>query len=404
MLSYAEKVVLALSRTVTGLLSLFASVIILYKICLRYREQKRKLETGISSSASDVTTYHRMLLSISILDILHSFWAALSTLPVPATTGAVFAHGTVATCTAQGFFVQLSNSTLVYMASLTTYFMLKICHNVSDADMRKKYEYWLHVVPLVLAFGTSFAGVALKIFNPIALPEMGCWVSPYPRGCHIRGGCTRGFKVGEYVDLYAWMFSYVWIFASAAVVLVNCSLIYAKIRGQEKKNADYFAARLQRNSSSMINPSNDALDLPSQMSQMSNVTSDLGVSSVEQSNEEFRIASPSTQEQPVGSKTRRRMVAKVNASRAASVQCILYVSSAFFTAIWIWLPWLGSKLGVDLKWRFFFAFMVNIVNPLQGVFNLFVFIRIQYLNLRRTEPEWSRLQCLKVCFFSPDTK
>jgi hypothetical protein len=44
--------------------------------------------------------------------------------------------------------------------------------------------------------------VALKIFNPINVPEMGCWVAPNPRGCSI------GYKIGERLDLYVWVFAY----------------------------------------------------------------------------------------------------------------------------------------------------------------------------------------------------
>jgi hypothetical protein len=94
----------------------------------------------------------------------------------------------------------------------------------------------------------------------------------------------------------------------------------------------------------------------------------------------------------------------VKTSRIAAVQCLLYVSTALLTTVWTVMPWIGKKMGVATRVRFFFAFMVNIFNPAQGMFNLIIFMRLQYLRLRATEPEWSRFRCIKFCLFSPDTK
>ena len=89
-------------------------------------------------------------------------------------------------------------------------------------------------------------------------------------------------------------------------------------------------------------------------------------------------------------------------SRIAAVQSTLYVSSALFTAIWIFMPWVGTKLQVNARTRFFFAFMVNIVSPSQGLFNLFIFVRLHYLRLRETKKDWGRWKCVKECLFSLD--
>ena len=95
---------------------------------------------------------------------------------------------------------------------------------------------------------------------------------------------------------------------------------------------------------------------------------------------------------------------RIRVSRIAAIQCLLYVSTALFTTVWSVMPWVGKKLHVDAPWRFFFAFMFNIFNPLQAFFTLIIFIRLQYLRLRVMEPSWSRVQCLKYCLFSPDAK
>jgi hypothetical protein len=87
-------------------------------------------------------------------------------------------------------------------------------------------------------------------------------------------------------------------------------------------------------------------------------------------------------------------------SRTAAVQSTLYLSFALFSAVWGFLPWVGHELLVDAPVRFFFAFMLNIVTPSQGVFNLFIFVRLQYLHMRERNKDWSRLNCVKHCLQS----
>ena len=54
------------------------------------------------------TVYNRLLLGMSIVDVLASIAYMFSTIPIPADTVDVdWAFGTIRTCTVQGFFVQL---------------------------------------------------------------------------------------------------------------------------------------------------------------------------------------------------------------------------------------------------------------------------------------------------------
>ena len=130
-LSDEQKVVLVFCKTVTATLSLIASAIIIYKIYLRHRKNQSKSSTVTSGSLRSLndttfTTYHRILLSISILDVIHSTSSALSSLLVPSYTNSTFAHGNTATCSIQGSLQQLTTSIVIYMAMLNMYFMLKI--------------------------------------------------------------------------------------------------------------------------------------------------------------------------------------------------------------------------------------------------------------------------------------
>jgi hypothetical protein len=425
-------------------------LIILNKIFQRYRNQKGEgrgsIRIGRPRSFKNFgnNTYYRMLFSVSLLDVMHSFWSALSVLPAPPSSRGVFAYGTTATCSTQAFFAQLTTPIMLYMAALNTYFMLKIRYNVSDDRIEKYYEPWFHLIPILFWLITGITGLSLKIFNAIALPELGCWIAPFPVGCTYTDTCTRGYRIADLIDWYAWLFAYAWLFVCVIVVLVNGCLIYSAIRTQERRNASYLTSSLQLESSANVTsltsthsasnmlcslPEFDFLEVaeeePSKevaiQQKESEVPSDgdFIVPKVETSTapETTTPVTPATKDvsaaektaadapTPRGRKERRRAAGRVNArrirqSRTAAVQSSLYLGSALFTAVWIFLPWMGSKLMVEARTRFFFAFMVNIVSPSQGVFNLFVFVRLNYLHLRETHKEWGRLRCVYKTLFT----
>lgn len=452
-LSTNQKIVLVLSKSVSATLSLVASSIIIYKIYLRYKLQSKStgvVNSSLRSSRNDITTYHRMLLGISIFDVVHSVSSALSSLLVPSYTASTFAHGNTATCSMQGAFQQLTPSIVLYMAMLNTYFMLKIRYNVPDSVINSRYEFWFHAIPMAHFLSTSITGLSMGIFGPIILPELGCWIDSL---CAYTHTCTRSGPIFyEHLDYYAWSFAYIWLFVCVLIVSINAVLIYTAIRGQEKRNAKYLGARLQNEgqsgsgvrstvSSSLQEFDIGGLENEDDEPEMSAVvhlqdhesgndllmkneveskpiinksTEDEEIEPCEHApeikSEELKdsgngadsntltVSSSITSRKSIGA----RSTQKVKQSRIAAVQSLLYVCSALFTAVWVFMPWVGTKLQVGAQWRFFFAFMVNIVSPSQGIFSLFVFVRLQYLRLRETNKEWSRLRCVKECLCSSD--
>ena len=452
-LSTNQKIVLVLSKSVSATLSLVASSIIIYKIYLRYKLQSKStgvVNSSLRSSRNDITTYHRMLLGISIFDVVHSVSSALSSLLVPSYTASTFAHGNTATCSMQGAFQQLTPSIVLYMAMLNTYFMLKIRYNVPDSVINSRYEFWFHAIPMAHFLSTSITGLSMGIFGPIILPELGCWIDSL---CAYTHTCTRSGPIFyEHPDYYAWSFAYIWLFVCVLIVSINAVLIYTAIRGQEKRNAKYLGARLQNEgqsgsgvrstvSSSLQEFDIGGLENEDDEPEMSAVvhlqdhesgndllmkneveskpiinksTEDEEIEPCEHApeikSEELKdsgngadsntltVSSSITSRKSIGA----RSTQKVKQSRIAAVQSLLYVCSALFTAVWVFMPWVGTKLQVGAQWRFFFAFMVNIVSPSQGIFSLFVFVRLQYLRLRETNKEWSRLRCVKECLCSSD--
>jgi hypothetical protein len=136
------------------------------------------------------------------------------------------------------------------LATLNTYFLLKIRYNIPGAVIEKRYEVWFHLIPIGVWLTAGIVGLSLKVFGPILLPELGCWIGSYPYGCYKDNSCTRGFRVYQNNDWYAWTFAYMWLFICVIVVFVNSILIYTAIRKQERRNEQYLAAKLQKKSPS----------------------------------------------------------------------------------------------------------------------------------------------------------
>jgi hypothetical protein len=351
----------------------------------------------------------------------------------------------------QGALQQLTPSIVIYMAMLNTYFMLKIRYNVADSVMKRRYELWFHAFPTLHFLSTAITGLSMGIFGPMIVPELGCWLDTY---CVLTYTCTRSGPIFyNNVNFFAGSFAHIWLFLCVFVVSINSVLIYTAIRAQEKRNAKYLGAKLQSDGQSTsttpvrssmsgsqhkldvgMEDTNDELERAAVVQVNDNESgNDLlmknkveATLSIEKATEDGETESsdpapgnkiketkcPGNQQGSntptvTSSWTSRKAVAvqntkKVKQSRIAAIQSLLYVGSALFTAVWVLMPWLGNVLGVSTQWRFFFAFMVNIVTPSQGVFSLFVFVRLQYLRLRETNKGWSRLRCVKECLFSAD--
>jgi hypothetical protein len=380
------------------------------------------------------------MLGFSIADILYSFWVGLSTLVVPKSSGVIYGFGTTATCSMQGFFMQFWVSTHLYVAALSLYFLLKIRYNVTDDTLYRRYEIWFHAIPWVVAIGTGSIGVASQVYNPMVVPEIGCWVSAFPRDCRDPGGppCTRGFKTSDEGNFYAIMLSYIWLFSSFIVVLVSNIMIYRTVRCQERRNEQYLGSKLQMQSQLALSAAIISEPTDSEVDQNKHEQSPLPLTSdglpAAGSNEKVgtvceiddkkhesgpardeqdRVEGSTAMEDPSSSTnmdhtataSRRRRSAtwqSAKGSRTAATQSILYVSTAGFTVVWIFLPFLTYILGLSNAWKFFSVLMLSAFAPLQGVFNLIIFFRLEYLRLRREG--FSRLKCTKSCLFSPDLR
>jgi hypothetical protein len=132
--------------------------------------------------------YLRIMVAMSLLDAMYSIFSTLTGTSLhPVTSGVVDAHGTMETCSMQGFFVHWGFGSFAYGAGLSLYYVMAIRYNVRDDILARYLEPLVHGTIFAFFFGGAVVGVSLGLFNTNGAI---CWVSEYPFGC--RGAeCIR---------------------------------------------------------------------------------------------------------------------------------------------------------------------------------------------------------------------
>lgn len=172
---------------------------------------------------------------------------ALSTWPIPAAYsgvvdgGSVFgATGSQATCSAQGFFVQVGMAAPLYSGFLSLYYLLVVRYNWNEYSRKMKLlESSFHVLVWLLALGTSFAGLGLGLMNSA---NVWCWIAPLPLDCISsvkaedgNGTCIRG----DNAWVYRLAFYFIWIWLSFFCVTICMAMVFCTVRNQARRMDRY---------------------------------------------------------------------------------------------------------------------------------------------------------------------
>jgi hypothetical protein len=135
---------------------------------------------SLSKKQKRSATYHQILIGMSTFDIFGSLAHAFSTSPIPVydsyhdPSGVYGAVGNDATCTAQGFFIQLGFTTIFYNIALSCYYQLAIIRNWKEGQF-KAYKLWFHVPTVLVGFCLAFGAIPFYHNQIVA-----CWVPPPP--------------------------------------------------------------------------------------------------------------------------------------------------------------------------------------------------------------------------------
>lgn len=117
---------------------------------------------------------------VSVFDLFLSLSISFSPLPQPASTGLPGAHGNVASCTTQGFFLQLGIGSLAYSTMLILYYLLLIRWGVSEDVIKTRIEPLMHLAAIGYYLATAILGIVWQIYNSNGVV---CWVAAVPTGC-----------------------------------------------------------------------------------------------------------------------------------------------------------------------------------------------------------------------------
>jgi hypothetical protein len=173
--SQAQLVAIAITPKVTGLLSILGNGYII-RDCYQQLNKVQRGRGGTLSSSGH--TYQRLMIGMSLSNSIMSFGFVLSTLPMPKdTTFAWRPMGNTQTCTFAGCLTMMGVTPVMYNASLSIYYLLRIRYGWTFSQL-VRVERWLHVVPWVWGISAVIVGVVMKLFNA---GHYECWLAPFPR-------------------------------------------------------------------------------------------------------------------------------------------------------------------------------------------------------------------------------
>ena len=271
----------------------------------------------------------RLLVFVSIFDLVFSIAYGLGPVPVPKEVPIPGASGTVETCSAQGFFRQWGGISNNYLVMLLAYYVLVVRYNWPDGKIAKYVEPFMHCVAWIVPTFSAIYGVVLGVFNPIGMS--GCWTSSWPPGCDVNPqiNCIRGADATAFLR----RFNNIPSLTSLAVMIFLLLVLIITVVQQRRKAIKLLISSRAANS-------------------ITNHTSERGSSSVFE-----------------------------DQSREVQTQCLLYGFSATNSILWVNVTSIiRQRTGQLSIWSYY---MTIIFLPLQGMFNCVIFLRPRFLQRRK---------------------
>mmetsp|Transcript_19034 Transcript_19034/g.38453 ORF Transcript_19034/g.38453 Transcript_19034/m.38453 type:complete len:517 (-) Transcript_19034:1632-3182(-) len=314
--------------------------------------------------------YQRLLLAMSIMDVMGSGSMSL---------GGILT-GTVGTCEWQGFMLQFPVSVALYNLSLCVYYHLLICNEWKPATIKRyRVEICMHAVALLYPLGFGFVALAFDSFNPMLSIPAWCSFSETPYDCNKYDDvdCVRGNNY-FYVQLGAAVLPT----AVAIVGSILCMFrIWRKVRRQEMLMEQRYSSDMIVQSSISGNPNH-----PSAHARMVDLGSDENNSNNVSSAESSGTTNSLSHYHYSITNDRER-------TTQAAIQALLYTSAFLLTyAAPIVQSFTGNFVDTSPSNRtFFFATsaLVSTFCPLQGLWNLLIYVRPMYRRIRKQHPEYS---------------
>lgn len=172
-LSALQDQILSIVPIPAALLSIFGSVSIILMNCRNRRK---------SRNHNYWTPYNRLLIAMSSCDIIYSATLAISVFLLPQETSRrLYAGGNDASCSAIGFLIQFSNSTILYNIMMSFYFLFLARFGMKNDTIARFIEPVMHILSLGYPLVTGIVGLVMGVYSEPELSLNYCWVNNYPR-------------------------------------------------------------------------------------------------------------------------------------------------------------------------------------------------------------------------------
>ena len=221
-----KSVALAIAPKFTALLSICGSTGIVVKVLSNERRRKK--------------TMHRLVMGMSICDILASIWYFTSTWAIPAGTLSWFGDGEEETifwaggdqdgvsCSFAGYFNQFAVATPLYNSTLAVFYLLVVKYGWRDNKI-EKIEWILHTIPVGYAFVTSTFAVAAKLYGMV---EWTCWILPF--NPTIPGDDEDLTPIQSKFRYFQWIFLFGPVWVCIIFISVIFVILYRKMKSLEQ--------------------------------------------------------------------------------------------------------------------------------------------------------------------------
>jgi hypothetical protein len=386
-------IIIIVGNTLTSILSIVGSSMIIY----------------ILHKTKKPSVYNRLMFGMSLFDIIQAVSLLIGPFLIPQYGGRKWAYGNDQTCLMVGFFVQLGCTVPFYNISLNAFFLLSVVYGMSEAKITRWIEPTLHCISILYPLITASVGVGLNLYSELEL-GVSCWIGEYPRGCDGDPDleCTS--------TLIGWFYSGVPFLGSFVFLLIANFLIYRKVRKTTKQASQYSIDSVIAHFS-IVDSYNSSIEHSAE--KKSDRKKDHNGRSIWR----FLTGGPAAQtdidgnnmlgistnfsrrvsSRTAGMQTRRKERQRIKNSRADAVliQATLYVLACLTTIFWMMVLRVLESGGFkreDESTIFWLTFLTHVTFPLQGFWNLLIFVRPKYLRWRRQEPTMSKYWAFKQCF------
>eukprot|EP00980_Cylindrotheca_fusiformis_P015224 scaffold4225_cov128-Cylindrotheca_fusiformis.AAC.4 len=356
--------VLAFLPIPSTLLTIFGSSVIIH-MALSSRK-KRKW-----------SPYTRILLGMSVYSMISGIVLSMAPFLRPTSTSPrLLSYGNDATCSVVGFLNQICVSSIFYNSALALYFLLTARYGFSNEYIAAKLEVWAHVFSIGYPLACACIAARFGLYAEVT-SGAGCWVSNNPECDNDRFCVAR---------ILQWLYYGLAGFAGFATLVVCNIIILLFVRKQTRP--------IQKQTKSANSSIIERAVIEHQSS--------TGSSSATQR----RFCDMSDALSEAAKEIDREQARRL---RLVFSQAVLYV--LFFVLCHTWTGIIGllefQKKGVanelEMVVNFYGLFLLQaVLTPLQGFFNMLVYIRPKYLKMRREYPEETWLKLVRHVIFDND--